>query len=266
MIDLKRAIKVLDRNRSIGASAMHLNIVNPNTTAAMTRTVAEAAARVARPGTSIRAVESAFGPASIEGAYDDAFAVPGLLARIAEGEADGADAHVIACFDDTGLDAARALAEAPVVGIGEAAFHMASLIAHRFTVVTTLARSIPVIETNLLRYGLDRRCARVRAADVPVLELENPASNARARIGAEIERALGDDGAEAIVLGCAGMADLAASLSAEFGVPVVDGVAAAVTLAEALAAQGLATSKRRAYASPLAKPYSGLFAPFSPKG
>ncbi|WP_088343421.1 MULTISPECIES: aspartate/glutamate racemase family protein [Rhodomicrobium] len=245
---------------------MHLNIVNPNTTAAMTRTVAEAAARVARPGTSIRAVESAFGPASIEGAYDDAFAVPGLLARIAEGEADGADAHVIACFDDTGLDAARALAEAPVVGIGEAAFHMASLIAHRFTVVTTLARSIPVIETNLLRYGLDRRCARVRAADVPVLELENPASNARARIGAEIERALGDDGAEAIVLGCAGMADLAASLSAEFGVPVVDGVAAAVTLAEALAAQGLATSKRRAYASPLAKPYSGLFAPFSPKG
>ena len=78
-------------------------------------------------------------------------------------------------------DAARALADAPVVGIGEAAFHMASLLAHRFAVVTTLARSIGVIETNLLRYGLDRRCARVRASDVAVLELEDPASDARAR-------------------------------------------------------------------------------------
>src|SRR5207245_4951726 len=65
------------------------------------------------------------GPESIEGFYDDALAVPGLLAEIAKGEAQGVSAHVIACFDDTGLDAARALAGAPVVGIGEAAFHAA---------------------------------------------------------------------------------------------------------------------------------------------
>lgn len=245
---------------------MHINIVNGNTTAAMTRTIAAAARKAARPETVIRAVESAFGPASIEGAYDDAFAVPGILARIAEGDAEGADAHVIACFDDTGLDAARALANAPVVGIGEAGFHCASLLAHRFAVVTTLTRSVPVLENNLLRYGLERRCARVRATDVPVLELDNPASNARARIGAEIARALDDDHAEAIVLGCAGMADLAASLAAEFGVPVIDGVAAAVVLAEGLAALGLKTSKRGGYARPIAKDYSGIFAPFSPKG
>lgn len=244
---------------------MHLNIVNGNTTASMTKTIAAAARKAARPGTVIRAVEPAFGPASIEGAYDDAFAVPGILTRIQEGEAEGANAHVIACFDDTGLDAARAVADAPVIGIGEAGFHYASLLAHKFTVVTTLSRSVPVLENNLLRYGLDRRCARVRACDVPVLELENPASNARARIGAEIAKALEDDHAEAIVLGCAGMADLAASLSAEFGVPVIDGVAAAVTLAEGLAALGLKTSKRGGYAKPLAKTYAGLFAPFSPK-
>jgi allantoin racemase len=249
------------RNRNV-----LLNIVNPNTTAAMTATIAAAAAKVARPDTRIRAVESEFGPASIEGAYDDAFAVPGLLARIAEGEADGAGAHVIACFDDTGLDATRALADAPVVGIGEAGFHFAALVAHRFAVVTTLSRSVPVIENNLLRYGLERRCARVRATDVPVLELDNPASGARARIGTEISRALADDGAEAIVLGCAGMADLAAALSAEFNVPVIDGVAAAVVLAEGMAAIGIKTSKRGTFARPLAKSYSGLFARFAPKG
>jgi allantoin racemase len=244
---------------------LRLNIVNPNTSVAMTQTIAAAAARAARPGTTIRAVESAFGPASIEGPYDGALAVPGLLERIAQGEAERADAHVIACFDDTGLDAARALAGAPVVGIGEAAFHVASLLAHRFAVVTTLARSIPVIEVNLMRYGLDRRCARVRAADVPVLALAEEGSNARARIAGEIAQALDHDGADAIVLGCAGMADLAASLSAEFSVPVVDGVAAAVALAESLAALSLRTSKRGAFAAPLPKDYSGILAPFAPK-
>ena len=80
--------------------------------------------------------------------------------------------HVIACFDDTGLDAARALAHAPVVGIGEAAFHVASLVAGRFSVVTTLSRAIPAIEFNLIKYGLASRCARVRAAEIPVLALE----------------------------------------------------------------------------------------------
>ncbi len=163
---------------------MRLNIVNPNTTAAMTATIAAAARKVARPDTVIHAVSSAFGPASIEGAYDDAFAVPGLLERIRDGEAAGADAHVIACFDDTGLDAARALADAPVVGIGEAGFHAATMLAHRFAVVTTLSRSIAVLENNLLRYDLYGRCVRVRATDVAVLELDDPASNARDMVAA----------------------------------------------------------------------------------
>jgi allantoin racemase len=132
-------------------------------------------------------------------------------------------------------------------------------------VVTTLTRSIPVIENNLLRYGLERRCARVRATDVPVLELDNPASGARAKIANEIAQALEHDGAEAIVLGCAGMADLAAALAAEFGVPVIDGVAAAVALAEGMAAIGLKTSKRGGFARPLPKTYAGAFAAFSPK-
>lgn len=245
---------------------MLLNIVNPNTTAATTATIAQAAERAARAGTRIRAVSSAFGPPSIEGPYDDAFAGPGLIARIREGDAEGASAHVIACFDDTGLDAARAAAGAPVVGIGEAAFHVATLLAHRFGVVTTLARSVAVIEDNLARYGLARRCVRVRASDVPVLELDDPASSARNKIANAIARALAEDGAEAIVLGCAGMADLAASLSSEFGVPVIDGVAAAVALAEGLATLGLKTSRRGGYAHPLAKDYTGLMAPFSPKG
>ena len=245
---------------------MRIHLVNPNTTRSMTDRIAAAARAVAAPGTVIEAATSSMGPASIEGHYDDALALPGLLAAIAEAEAAGVDAHIIACFDDTGLDAARTLAAAPVVGIGEAGFHLASLIAHRFAVVTTLPRSVAVIEANLLRYGLDRRCARVRASDVAVLELEDPASDARARISAEIGRAIAQDHAEAIVLGCAGMADLARALSQEHGVPVIDGVAGAVTLAEALVRTGLKTSKGGPYAAPRPKAYAGRLADFAPRG
>ena len=242
---------------------MRICVVNPNTTASMTRKIGVAAKAVASSGAEIRTVNPEFGPPSIEGYFDEAFSVPGLLAEIAK--ASDADAFVIACFDDTGLEAARCATAAPVVGIGEAAFHMASLIAEKFSVVTTLARSVAPIERNLAKYGLSVRCARVRAADVPVLALEEPGSEARSRIEAEIARALTEDGAEAIVLGCAGMTDLARDLERRAGVPVLDGVACAVSLAESLVRAGLKTSKRNTYAPPLAKAYAGEFARFSPQ-
>ena len=242
---------------------MRLRIINPNTTASMTRKIEAAARAVARDGTEIVAVNPEFGPASIEGYYDEAFSLPGLLDEVAKGAE--ADAFVIACFDDTGLEAARCATQAPVIGIGEAAFHMAGLIAEKFSVVTTLSRSIVPIERNLGKYGLIARCARVRAAEVPVLALEDEGSDARQRIEAEIARALEEDGAEAIVLGCAGMADLADALARRFDVPVLDGVACAVALAESLVGLGLRTSKRNTYASPRAKPYAGAFARFAPR-
>ncbi|GLK56789.1 allantoin racemase [Methylopila capsulata] len=241
---------------------MKLLVVNPNTTASMTAKIAAAARTAAATGTEIVAATSAMGPASIEGYYDEAFAVPGLIAAIREGEGAGADAAIIACFDDTGLDAARAAVAIPVVGICEAALVTAGQIAKRIAVVTTLERSVVPLEEIVARYGYAAR-ARVSACDVEVLALEDAGSDARARLEAEIDRALGL-GADAIVLGCAGMADLAAALSERFGAPVVDGVAAAVKQAEALVALGLRTSRRGAYATPRSKPYAGVMSPFAP--
>jgi allantoin racemase len=242
---------------------MLIRVVNPNTTAAMTATIARAATEAAAPGTTIEAVTSPTGPVSIEGYYDEALCLPGLLREIRQGEALGADAHVIACFDDTGLDAARQIATAPVIGIGEAAYHAATLVAHRFTVITTLGRSIPALEHNLLKYGFERR-SHVRAAEVAVLALEDEGSDARARIDAEIARALDEDRAEAIVLGCAGMARLAQALAAEHGCPVIEGVSTAVGLAEMLVRAGLKTSKRGGYALGTPKKLVGPIADILP--
>jgi len=168
---------------------MRILIVNPNTTAAMTEKIGRAGRAAAASGTELIVVNPADGPVSIEGYYDEAFSVPGLLAEIAKGDTLGVSAHIIACFDDTGLEAARSVALAPVIGIGEAAFHLASMLGHRFSVVTTLSRSIAAIENNLLKYGLAGRCGRVRASELPVLSLDDPSSDAAAQIGAEIELA-----------------------------------------------------------------------------
>lgn len=225
---------------------MRILVVNPNTTASMTEKIGAAARRAAAPGTEIVARNPDRGPASIEGFYDEAMSLHGLLEVIRA--TPDTDAVVIACFDDTGLDAARCLTDRPVVGIGEAAYHMASLISNKFSVVTTLARSVPALEHNLHRYGLAARCARVRSSEVAVLELEEPGSNAAARISEEIARAVAEDRAEAIVLGCAGMTDLTDRLTQAHGLPVLDGVSCAVTLAEAMVRLRLKTSRLGGYA------------------
>jgi allantoin racemase len=239
---------------------MKLLVINPNTTESMTATIEAAAKAVAAPGTEVHAVTSAIGPASIEGFYDEAFAIPGVITALRN--ALDTDAALIACFDDTGLDAARSFATCPVVGICEAGLIIAGQVSKRIGVVTTLSRSIVPLEELVRKYGYAER-ARVYACDVAVLDIERPGSNARAKIETEIARAL-FDGADSILLGCAGMARLAAELSSAFGVPVVDGVTAAVKQAEAVVALGLATSKHGAYAAPLEKDYRGALAGFSP--
>lgn len=232
---------------------MRLLIINPNTTASMTEKVGLAAEQVAAAGTEIVARNPVTGPASIQGAEDGEAALPGLFLEIDRATAEGGfDAIIIACFDDTGLYAARKRTSVPVIGIGEAAYHYAMLVAERFSVVTTLSVSIPVIQENIMRYGLSARCGKVRASNVPVLELEQPGSAACETISDEIANALLHDGSDAIVLGCAGMADLAALLSARHRVPVVDGVAAAVKLAEGLVALRLVTSQTGPFARTLA--------------
>ncbi len=226
---------------------MEILVINPNTTAAMTAKIATAARAVARPETEIVAANSQNGPASIQGFLDVATCVPGLLEEVRQHP--NVDAIVIACFDDTGLDAVRSLVSVPVLGIGEAAYHAASMIATKFTVITTLSRSVPGIENNLMRYGLAQKCVRVRATDIPVLKLEEGDPTTLFKIRSEIREAIDHDNAEAIVLGCAGMADLMAQLSEEFGLPVIDGVAAGVTFAEALVNNRLSTSKIGAYSA-----------------
>lgn len=231
---------------------MKLLLVNPNSTPTMTDTMAAAARSVLGPDCDLIAVTAPTGPESIEGYYDEAFSVPPMLGVLAA-HRDDIDGAVIGCFDDTGVDAARCLLDVPVIGICQAAMQAATVLAGSFSVVTTLGRSVPALEHLAIRYGLERSCRRVRACEVPVLDLERSGSGAEQRVADEVERALNEDGAEAVVLGCAGMVELAGRLSERFGAPVIDGVTVAVKQVEALASIGLRTSSLGGYAPPREK-------------
>src|SRR5699024_412609 len=145
--------------------------------------------------------------------------------------------------------------DVPVVDITEAAAATAMFVGHRYSVVTTLERAVPMIEARLKLAGLAARCASVRAASVPVLALEQGGDDVFADIAEEALAAIENDHCEVICLGCGGMAGLAQRLGEAVGVPVVDGVSAAVTLAEGLVHQGLSTSKIGMYAPPPAKSF-----------
>lgn len=243
-----------------------IRVINPNTSPAMTETIGRNARAVAGPGTVVTAVSPEMGPESIESHYDGALAVPGILTEVEAGERDGTDGYVIACFGDPGLDAARELARGPVVGIAEAAMRVAPLLGRGFSVVTTLSRTVGRTRDLLRRYGCTADCRGVHASDIPVLDLDNPDSGARKTLAGLCGAALDTDGSDVIILGCAGMADFAAELSAELGVPVIDGVAAATKLVESLIALGLRTSDRDEFATPRPKRYTGLLRDFTVPG
>jgi allantoin racemase len=215
---------------------MRIAILNPNSTMAMTEDMAAIARATLPAEIEIVALTNAAGPPAIQGEPDAIACLPGLFALFDQPQVVRADAVVIGCFDDTGLADLRARLRCPVVGLGEAGMLAASLAAPRFAVLTTTQGSVSVIEANLRAMGLVARCDEVRAADIPVLELNHRLPDLRIALSA----LAAETGAGAIVLGCAGMGRLAGDLAAS-GLPVlIEPVRAALWLAASAVRSGFA--------------------------
>ncbi|MFF0267205.1 aspartate/glutamate racemase family protein [Kribbella sp. NPDC004536] len=235
---------------------MRILIANVNTTKAMTDTIRESAAEYASPGTEIIGLTPSIGPESVEGNFESYLAAIAVMDAVVR--YDGPyDAVIQAGYGEHGREGLQELLDVPVVDITEAAALVAMLIGRSYSVVTTLDRAVPQIEDRLLLAGLSGRCASVRASGLAVLELEEDSQRAVGAIVEQSVRAVTEDKAEVICLGCGGMAGLDRKVAAATGVPVVDGVAAAVQLAESLVHLGLSTSKVRTYATPRPKIVTG---------
>ena len=208
-------------------------LINPNSTASMTKAML-ATAKETAPGAHFEGWTSNEGPPAIQGRADGDAAAGPLLNLVTKASAMNAKAIIIGCFDDTALAEAQSTATCPVIGIGQAAYHMAALVGRRFSVVTTLAVSTPILEENIEAYGLSHHLAKVRASDVPVLDLEHDPEAAVEKVVQEILAAEREDDVGTIVLGCGGMVGVAASAAGRSKVRLIDGVRSAAHIASSL--------------------------------
>jgi allantoin racemase len=236
---------------------MRILIVNVNTTESMTEGIGAQARKVAAEGTEIVALTPRFGAESVEGNFESYLAAVAVMDRVLAYD-EPFDAVIQAGYGEHGREGLQELLDVPVVDITEAAASTAMFLGHKYSVVTTLDRAVPLIEDRLKLAGLSEKCASVRASGMPVLELESDPARAVRAIVDQAAAAVAEDHAEVICLGCGGMAELESAVRERTGVPVVDGVAAAVTIAESLVRLGLSTSKVRTYAPPRAKRITGF--------
>lgn len=236
---------------------MRILVVNVNTTQSMTDSIGAQARAAAAPGTEIVPLTPEFGAESVEGNFESYLAAVAVMHTV-RSYPEPFDAVVQAGYGEHGREGLQELLDVPVVDITEAAASTAMFLGHKYSVVTTLDRAVPLIEDRLKLAGLSDRCASVRASGLAVLELEEDPAGAVEAIVRQAELAVSEDKAEVIVLGCGGMAGLDEQIRLRAGVPVVDGVSSAVVIAEGLVRLGLTTSKVRTFAPPRPKRVTGF--------
>ncbi|WP_416199456.1 MAG: Asp/Glu/hydantoin racemase [Pseudomonas helleri] len=240
---------------------MRILVVNVNTTDSITQAIARQAQAAAAPGTEIIGLTPDFGADSIEGNFESYLAAIAVMDKVMSYD-QPFDAVIQAGYGEHGREGLQELLNVPVVDITDAAASTAMYVGRAYSVVTTLDRTVPLIEDRLRLSGLWDRCASVRASGLAVLELEESPERALEAIVRQAELAVSEDRAEVICLGCGGMAGLDEQIRQRTGVPVIDSVSAAVTVAESLVRLGLSTSKVRTYAQPRPKVISGWAAKF----
>lgn len=228
---------------------LSLLVVNCNTDPEVTRAIDLTARAAALPGTRVTTVSPRWGVESAEGYLDSYWSAASVLDLLRSWE-HPVDAVVMAGFGEHGREGARELLDVPVVDITDASVHLALSIAPKYGIVTSLQRTVHQIESSLVTGGVFASCAGIRATGIPVLDLETSPDTAATIVahGRDLLAA----GAEAIILGCAGLSGRADDIARQIGAPVIDPVQAGVGIAETLARLGLSTSKALTYA-PLPK-------------
>ncbi len=229
---------------------MKILVINPNTSESMTRHVREELDRIRRPDTELSVVCADRGPETIESAYEEAFAAMATLELVKKANQDGFDAVIIACFSDPGLEAAKEISDIPVIGIEEASLHMAAMLGARFCVITAKRERVASKREHVYRKGLEHFLASVRSLDLTIAETDADPEKTKRKVLDVGKKAVEEDGAEVIILGCAGMAGYSPEIESKLNVKVLDPTAVALKVAEAMVDLGLVHSKIGLFARP----------------
>jgi len=224
---------------------LRIKVVVPVATSLWNEMIREACEATKDPETQITIVNLEKGPESIEQYYDLAWAEVFALREIEKAEEEGYDAVITYCFDDPALLAAKEKLRIPVVGIQEPSIHLASMLGRKFSVVGVGGELTKgSVEDSVKVHGLENSLASVRLTDISVLHIKRDRERLKNALLKEARKAVEEDGADVIVLGCGSLLGLAEELQKELKVPVVDPGLAALKIAEDLVKLRLAQSKR----------------------
>ena len=236
---------------------MKILLVNPNISTAVTELMVVEARRVAAPASEIVAATAAFGPLYIENRAEAAIAGHAVLDALAEHSV-GCDAAIVAAFGDPGLAGAKELMNIPVVGIAEAAMLTAWMLGRRFSIVCMTARLRTWYRECAVEHGLHGRLAAVRALDVPITDITRARDVLAEPLLELCRRTVVEDEAEVVIIGGGPLAGLAHLIADRVPVPLLDGVACAVPMAEMLVNMGVRAPTQGSFAQPRSKPATGL--------
>jgi allantoin racemase len=189
----------------------------------------------------VKSIEEA--PPGIESYEDAALSEKYLLEKFKIWEKDY-DGFIIACHSDIGVDLLRELSSKPVIGIGEASMIFALPLGHKFSILSLKRKKIPQKEDLVRKFGLESRCASIRITGLGVIATDKEKEE---KLIEEGMKAVKEDAAEVLILGCAGMAGFDKKVEKIIGVPVIDGVASALMMIECFYRYGVSTSKVAKY-------------------
>lgn len=209
--------------------AGYLLVINPNATVEVTRSIDRAMDAFRVDGErEIKVIGLSEGPKGIENQEHVELVVPLILSAIRRHP--DASGYVISCFSDPGLYAAREIAVKPVFGIAECGILTALTLGARFGLISILPKVIPRHMRVVGAMGLMSRLAGDRAIGRGITQLaDDDATFIRMRdVGIELRD---NDGADVIVMACAGMANYRARLAEVLAIPVVEPSQAAVSMA-----------------------------------
>ena len=218
---------------------MKILCINPNSSQEVTAGIENICKNHALPTTEIEVKCIKEAPPGIESYHDVAISEKYLLDKFEDWK-EQYDGFIVACHSDIGVDLLRELTSKPAIGIGEASMLFALPLGHKFSILSLKRKKIPQKEDLVKKYGLENRCASIRATGLGVVANYK---EKKEKLIQEGEKAVKEDGAEVLILGCAGMAGLDKEIEKIVNVPVIDGVVSALMLIESLIRYGASTSK-----------------------
>ena len=209
--------------------SIEICIINPYATAISNEKIKLCAQKILNKNSSIFISDKSFQ----EDYYDlhsETINVSKLLNEVETNNS--SDAFIVISFEDIGVDTIRKITSKPVIGLGEAVFYTANIIANKFSIITNLSQSHEALKNNLIKYDMEHKCVSINSIEVPVLDMDTMSKSNLNKLDHEIQRTIIEDNPEAIILTSPGILNLSKNLSNKFNIPIIEGVTAATALIE----------------------------------